>query len=420
MILVLTASCSGTGMPSAATTLPPPEAASGSSNIVPTLTPFQPQAQQLSTNPFLLESTPQTLPTFTPYPTKFVAENGISLPLDVNPSVQDNSTIIYNPLTGLPASDPSLLLRRPLAIKVGNSPDYVRPQSGLTLADVVYEYYIEWGDSRFIAVFYGNDSPRVGPVRSGRYMDEHIARMYHSFLMFKGADPRELTYLHSTDLNPFLIIVGIGTCPPYFIGPYKRDSYNNVFFNMTLWPACVAKKGLDNSPQTLSGGFFSTDVPSSPLHASRIYTSYSVYNYHYWAYDPITSNYFRYQEAQDLVKGATEEKYSPLTDDVTKLPVTASNVVVLFVPYIFSNTYNAEDEVYRIDLVDYGNAYVYRDGVAIPAQWHRNLPDQPITLTDLNGAPIYLHPGRTFYEVIGATSTYTQNGTDWRFTFQTP
>ena len=69
-----------------------------------------------------------------------------------------------------------------MVIKIANSPDYIRPQSGLSLADVVYEYYIEWGDTRFIAVMYGNDSPMVGPVRSGRYFDEHVARMYHAFL----------------------------------------------------------------------------------------------------------------------------------------------------------------------------------------------------------------------------------------------
>ena len=40
-------------------------------------------------------------------------------------------------------SDPSLLERRPLAIKVANYPRYIRPQSGLTLADNIFEYYIE-------------------------------------------------------------------------------------------------------------------------------------------------------------------------------------------------------------------------------------------------------------------------------------
>lgn len=395
----------------------PAETSGFSSNDLATPTPFQPQS--LAPNdPFLTSSTPQVLPTFTPYPTQYVLLEDVSSSVNQSQSTEGD-LVIYNPLTGLPVSDPTLLQRRPLAIKIGNSPDYVRPQSGLSLADLAFEYYIEYGDTRFIAVFYSNNVERVGPVRSGRYFDEHVARMYHSFLMFKGADPRELNYLKGTDLNPYLVSVGIGECPPYFIGPYKRDSYNNVFFNMLKWNACVNKKGLDNSPQSLSGGFFSEEIPQSALTATHIYSHYSAYSYNYWEYDPIAKNYIRYQEAKDLVKN-NSESYSPLTDDFTGFPITAENVVVLFVPYTFENLYNSDDEVYNINLIDYGNAYVFRDGLAIPAYWIRTAQDQPLLLTTLNSEPIFLRPGQTFYQVIGTTSTYTQNGTEWKFDFKTP
>jgi len=412
LISLLSASCA------VLASTPAPTPAPVFPNILPTLTPFQP-APENSPGTYFAITTPQPAPTYTPYPTKYVVVENPSAFVQLSPSPEINSLVINNPLTGLPVNDPSLLQRRPLAIKIANSPDYVRPQSGLTLADVVYEYYIEWGDTRFIAVFYSNDSSRVGPVRSGRFFDEHIARMYHAFLMFKGADPRELNYLQGTDISEFLITVGIGSCPPYFIGPYKRESYNNVFFNSTKWPACAKKKGLDNSPQTLSGGFFTSDVPESQLQATRIYSFYSVYSYNYWEYDPATNNYIRYSEANDMIKGKPEA-YAALSDAQTGLPVTAANVVVLFAPHIFSNTFNAEDEVFSIDLIDYGNAMVFRDGLAVPAHWNRMQRDQPIVLTDLAGAPIYLRPGRTFYQVMGTTSTYTQDGTNWRFVFQTP
>ena len=386
-------------------------------NNLPTPTPFQPQSLN-SPDPYLALTTPQVIPTYTPYPTKYVLPQDLTVQVDVAPALENNLTI-YNPLTGLAVSDPALLQRRPLAIKIGNSPDYVRPQSGLSLADVVYEYYIEYGDTRFIAIFYSNNAERVGPVRSGRYFDEHVARMYHSFFMFKGADPRELNYLKATDLNPFLVSVGIGECPPYFIGPYRRDSYNNVFFNMLKWNACVQKKSLDNSPQTISGGFFSEEMPQTPLTATKIYSTYSAYSYNYWEYDPIAKNFIRYQEAKDRVKN-NAESYAPLTDDYTGFSVTAENVVVIFVPHIFANPYNSEDEVYNIDLIDYGNAIVFRDGLAIPAYWIRTEENQPLLLTTLTGDPIFLRPGQTFYQVLGTTSSYTQNGTEWKFDFRTP
>src|SRR5690606_31900208 len=116
----------------------------------------------------------------------------------------------------------------------------------------------------------------------------------------------------------------------------------------------------------------------------------------------------------DRVRG-NAESYAPLTDDYTGFPITAENVVVLFVPHIFMNTYNSEDEVYHIDLIDYGKAIVYRDGLAIPAYWIRAEKDQPLLLTTLTGDPIFLRPGQTFYQVMGTSSTYTHDGTEWRF-----
>jgi hypothetical protein len=391
-------------------------------SVEPTLTPFQPQPTVPV--PFVeSQLSPLQEPTFTPFPTHTTPAETYLTPVELGAGAPGSANFsglsINNPLTGLPVGDPSLLERRPIAIKVGNSPDYVRPQSGLTLADVVYEYYIEWGDSRFIAIFYGNDSPHVGPVRSGRYFDEHIAHMYNAFLVFKFADPRELTYLKASDIADFLITPGFGKCPPFVDGVVNRDDYNNYFFDTRQWSNCAAKKGVDNTRQAISGGFFSTDIPPSDLPVNKIYTYFSVYNYNYWQYDTFFHKYFRYQEANDMVDGK-QEAYAPLNDAQTGLPVTADNVVVLFVPYTFATQNEAEDEVYHVDLIDSGSAYVFRDGIAIPARWNRMDEHQPILLTSLLGTPIYLHPGNTFYEVIGTTSSYTQNGTDWLFQFATP
>ncbi|MBI4630460.1 MAG: DUF3048 domain-containing protein, partial [Chloroflexi bacterium] len=57
-----------------------------------------------------------------------------------------------NPLTGLSIT-PALQARVPVAIKVANYPRVARPQSGLSLADLVFEHYTEGGTTRFTAVF---------------------------------------------------------------------------------------------------------------------------------------------------------------------------------------------------------------------------------------------------------------------------
>jgi len=352
----------------------------------------------------------------------------VTLPAAVNPDAAPlNLAVDINPLTGLPPSDPALLERRPLAIKISNYPREIRPQYGLTLADQVFEYYIEWGDTRFIGVFYGNNARQVGPVRSGRFFDEHVARMFSAFLVFNYADPREWNYLKESDLYPYLVIPGCVdcACPPYFVSnssnlPDERHLTN--YFDITRFNECNASEGVNNSRQPIRNGFFSELLPAGySTQVNRIYTSYSERDYHYWEYDSVLKNYLRYQETVSIDPAAgVAATYAPLVDAATSQQVNAENVVVLYVSHTFANKFNAEDEVYHINLLDWGHAYVFRDGIVIPALWLRPEKDQPLYLTTLEGDPIFLRPGRTFYEVIGISSVLQQDPEGWHFQFITP
>lgn len=391
-------------------------------NEIPSPTPFQPQEN----NPDVIYAgaapTPLYLPSVTPLP---VVPREQVVPAEVLPQGAEVPTFVLptslNPLTGLPASDPGLMDRRPLAIKVANYPRYVRPQSGLTLADHVYEYYIEAGLTRFIAVFYGNNSQWVGPVRSGRYFDEHIQRMYHAYLVFKFADPRVETHLQTTaDVAPFLVVPSVGSCPPFRLMESREiEAYNNSYFDTTLWQECVDRNGLENERQAIRNGFFNENLLSSGLLGTQMYTYYSVDSYNYWLYNSDTKQYLRYQETADI-RNEKPESFDVLTDAVTGEQVHAANVVFLLAHHSFSNTFDEEDEVYQIDMTDSGEAYVFRDGIGILARWFRTNQDQPLLLTTTAGAPIYLRPGITFYEVLGAASYVDQDAGEWHFHHSTP
>jgi hypothetical protein len=385
---------------------------------LPSPTPFQPGSENASDSLYSgAAPTPFFLPTVT-LPTPVSAETPI-IPTDAIPPT---ATVppVFNPLTGLPQADPSLLERRPMAIKVANYPRYVRPQSGLSLADQVFEYYIEGELTRFIAVFYGNNSEWVGPVRSGRFFDEHIARMYQAYLVFKFADKRVLEYFATTDIAQFLVVPTIGECPPYHLMPTRDiEAYNNNYFNTVLWGDCIAKNDLPNDKPYLRGNFSNEIPPLSNLEGIKVYTYYSEYSYNYWEYLPETGEYVRYQEKNDTHDGR-EESYIPLQDNVTGQQIHAANVVVLFAYHEFANPFQEDDEVYHIDLTGSGEAYVFRDGIGFPARWNRLTKDQPLMLTTTAGIPIPLHPGITFHEVIGANSYVSQGDGEWFFHHTTP
>ncbi|NUQ83733.1 MAG: DUF3048 domain-containing protein [Anaerolineales bacterium] len=395
-----------------------PNADSVSAIGIPSPTPFQPGSENASDSLYAgAAPTPLSLPTVS-LPTSVPTETPIQPAMILPPT----ATVppVLNPLTGLPQAEASLLERRPMAIKVANYPRYIRPQSGLTLADQVFEYYIEGGLTRFIAIFYGNDSEWVGPVRSGRFFDEHIARMYQAFLVFKFADKRVLEYFKTTDIAEFLVVPTSGSCPPYrLMSTRDIEAYNNNYFNTVLWGECVLKNHLPDDPPHLRGNFSDETPAFAGLEGRRVYTYYSDYSYNYWEYIPDSHEYVRYQEKSDKHNGR-EESYAPLQDNVTGQHVHASNVVVLFAYHEFANPFQEDDEVYHIDLTGSGEAYVFRDGMGFPAKWNRLSKDQPLLLTTTAGIPIPLHPGITFYEVIGANSYASQGEGEWFFHHTTP
>ncbi len=393
-----------------------------------TATPFQPGGDGAA----LLTAVPFAHATFTPYPAPPLRPGAFNAPQVATPAEDPVQLSFANdPLTGLPPVDPSLLNRRPIAIKISQYPRVIRPQYGLNEADVVFEYYIEWLNTRFIAIFYGNNAKQIGPVRSGRYFDEHITRMYHAYYAFNYADPREFQYFLGGDLQKFVVVPGGSDCPPFFQFAYssliKDIAHYETYFDSTRFSDCLSRKHADNQPQNLRGGFFASNVPDGGIAVQRIFTHYSKCDYNYWEYDPGSGRYLRYQEASKIQTPAhiddcvdNPENYAPLTDALTQLQISTANVVELFVSHTFANENEQQDEVYHINLIDSGNAFVFRDGMAYPARWFRTDIDQPLLLTTPSGAPIYLKPGNTFYQVIGETSTDWAEGADWHFDFHTP
>ena len=72
----------------------------------------------------------------------------------------------YNPLTGLPVSDPENLNLPVVLISVTNYPVSARPQAGPSFAPYIYEIFISEGMTRWLTLFYG-DYPEPNEPISG-------------------------------------------------------------------------------------------------------------------------------------------------------------------------------------------------------------------------------------------------------------
>jgi len=355
-------------------------------------------------------STPR--PTRTPWPS---ATSRLSLDsfIRIGP---DNFPEYVNPLTGLPVPNPALLQRRPIIAKIPNYPHAVRPQSGISLADQIFEYYLEWGLTRFVGVFYGNDAVRFGPLRSGRVFDEHLMNMYNAILVFNGADKRTFDYWEEKELDMGYFVVE-QFCPP-LCRDESMQTYNNLFGNTSQVHQLIAARGLDDSRQDLTGNFFSSVSGRDFTEADEVYVNYSYANYAYWTYDPNTGKYIRFQGNTDNPDGVSG-KYTIHTDALTGQPITASNLIILMVPHDFFHK-SSDTEVFSIDLTGSGDAYVFRDNKAYRARWHRYAKYKPIAILSSDGRNFPLKTGVTFFQVINTTSEINQIDQTWVFDFARP
>ncbi|MBI4733196.1 MAG: DUF3048 domain-containing protein [Chloroflexi bacterium] len=363
----------------------------GCSSVVETPTPTGPALPPTSEPVATATPTPQS--DSSPIPP--AGDYGPSdFPLDVNP------------LTGLRVSDPSLLERRPLLVKVSNLPRSNRPQWGLSLADIVYEYYTEEGTTRFAALFYGNDAEMVGPIRSARFIDVHLVRGYDAVFAFGLAYEKVLDRLYNAEFADRLVIEG-GDRPMF---RYDPAGYNHLMTNTAELSAYMTQKGIENGRQNLDGMSFQIEPPEGGQAAAQFVVRYSNAIYNRWQYDAALGEYMRFSDTADDPYGGQSEQYAQSTDRLTGESLSYDNVVVI---YVLHEHY--ADEVWDIQLLGSGTAYVFRDGQVYQVQWQRLSPDSVVSLTNPDGSPFPFKPGTTWFEVIGQNSTVEQTDDGLRF-----
>lgn len=327
------------------------------------------------------------------------------------PSLLEHSGAV-NPLTGLPVQNPHLLARRPVLVKVENLPREHRPQFGLTLADIVYEYHTEEGSTRFAALFYGNNAERVGPIRSARFFDVRLIQMYKPVFVFGSAYRDLLKYLFEQDFKDRLVLEGPNTAPALY--RYEPQGKNLLLLNMDELQPVIDRYGIDNYPPELDGMHFASalDEPGEP--AGRVYVRYSAAIYNRWDYDPASGRYLRFVDDGNAAT-PQREVYVQLSDRLTDEPVAADNVVM-----ILAENFVVTPGVFDILLTGKGEAYIARDGRMHRVFWVREEDDDVLTLAREDGTCFPFKPGQTWFEVMSIPTDVQRQDDAWRFVFTIP
>lgn len=318
-----------------------------------------------------------------------------------------------NPLTGLKVADPGILERRPVMVKVSNYPRYGRPHAGLSAADIVFEYYIGEEANRFLAIYYGKDSNKIGPIRSGRLVDTQLGNLYQGVLVYGSADPQVEVFLIN-GLGRRAVSFNTTPCPP--ICGLDTHSVAGVFADSAELTKYVISKGIDNSKPDLRGMTFDERIPSSNYLAVNVAIEYSRYDRGEWHYDPNTHQYKRWIEDID----SNDRIFmAPLTDRNTGKQLEFANIILLYATYIeyaptLHNIIVRENNLGK-------DAYYFRDGVMIEGKWRVLDSNRPIQLLNEWGLPVALKPGNTWIVLVGDKSQLSQPSLgQWELQFDLP
>lgn len=395
LFILLASACRPTPNETPAVTQPP------TSDPLPSETAASTAIPPTATNPAPTETaTPEPTPTPAVYgPTGFPAD--------------------ISPLTGMVASDPALLERRPVAVKVQMFPRGQRPPWGISQADIVFDYYQNFGLTRFHAIFYSQNAEIVGPIRSARLLDIDLVTMHKSIFAFGSAEQRTYSRLFNKDFAPRLVVEGNTNCPPMCRA--DPNGYNYLVTNTAELSAYVAQQGVDNTRQNLDGMLFDPTPPAAGQPGQQAYVRFSISSYNNWSYDAASGRYLRFQDIQEAQDQASEA-FEPLLDRANGQQLAADNVVVLVAPHRYAfGTNPGPNEVIEILLTGSGPAYAFRDGQVYTLTWNRATDDSVVVLTNTDGTPYALKPGNTWFQVVGRSSQITQPEAQiWRFQHAIP
>lgn len=283
------------------------------------------------------------------------------------------------PLTGLPVEQS--VTNRPFAVMINNFGP-ARPQSGLTLADTVWEIEAEGGITRLVAIFQSKEfTDPIGPVRSIRPYFIQVGEFYNSVIAHVGASNDALAILQKQKKQTLDEINNSGIS---FYRDKSRKAPHNVYTTLEKLRE-GAKKRKYTETVTVPQLTFDPAPPAlaTAADATQIRIKFAVEDYKVsYSYDSATKLYNRFINDK------------PHIDKNNNAQLTATNLVVLATKV---QTYDSYGRLV-VDLDKGGDAVLFQQGKYMTCKWERKQGDV-IRITK-DGQELPFLPGVTYYHVV--------------------
>ena len=285
---------------------------------------------------------------------------------------------------------------RPYAIVINNSTVAVKVQTGLQQAYIVYEFPVEGGLTRLMALYKDVPDFTIGTIRSSRhnfldYAMEHDAIFIHyGWSHYAEDDERELRYDYINGTlgggpfwreNPASLATehtaytSIGKIKEYVKNKEIRSTTDQgLVLNYDINGVDLSKKDDNILANNIA-------IPSN----GSINTTYE--------YDKENKNYKRFVNGNANIDYYTKEQF------------TAKNIIVQKI-----NTKMASDNYYwDLETVGSGTGYYITEGYAVPITWSKENREAKTKYRYVDGTEIQLNDGNTYIQLQSNSQTLTIN-----------
>lgn len=308
--------------------------------------------------------------------------------IPTEPEQEETTLTEISTLTGLPIT-PEQKSVRPVAVVLNNLKEAL-PQVGVGSADVVWEFNMEGGVTRLVAVFSDiSKVEEIGAVRSARDYFIDAASIYGAILTHAGgspsfyADDKSFGYDNIDEVN-------MHTIPK---GTFWRDSdkrYSRGYEHCLetsgdkLITAFESQKyTLETEEQKAPFEFYTERTTPDGNEATTVKISHSAYITPRFIYNVDDGKYYKESYGKPHVEEATGDQ------------LAFENVLVLFAPHRVVDS----DLRLDIDLVGEGSGILITAGRSVDVVWKRSSRTGSLTLENPDGTTARLNPGKTHITV---------------------
>ncbi len=272
---------------------------------------------------------------------------------------------------------------RPVTVMYDNHP-YARWQAGIVMADIVYEFEVEYPFTRYMAVFQDKKPEHIGPVRS--------ARPYY--------------LIHALEYDSIYVHVGGSNDAMAKIKDYYMADVDGLYSG-NFWRYYDTGKSIPNNMYTdmenireaqnfygyrLNGEFEGYEFNDLTEPINQDYEPVNcidiniIFNPHYeidFSYNKDEEIYIRYVNGEKQI------------DEYYENDVKATNIIVL------KTTKRVLDDVGRlaIDSIGQGEGIYITKGQKVDITWEKNSYNTKTFFYYKNGEEIVFNPGQTWIEV---------------------